>query len=61
MYSDIPYSAKRWQGKTLANLVNLEQFAKVLPIQIYIVYIIKLRLDSMTNEYQANSEHAWKL
>ena len=24
-------------------------------------YIIKLRLDSMTNEYQANSEHAWQL
>ena len=24
-------------------------------------YIIKLRVDSMMNEYQANSEHAWKL
>ena len=42
-------------GKTLA---NPEQFAKVLPIQIY---IIKLRVDSMTNEYQVKSEHAWKL
>ena len=40
------------------NLVSPEQFAKVLPIQIY---IIKLRVDSMTNEYQANSKHAWKL
>ena len=36
----IPYSAKRWQGKTLANLANPEPFAKVLPIQIC---IIKLR------------------
>ena len=43
-------------GKTLANLANPEQFAKVLPIQID-----KLREDSMMNEYQANSEHAWKL
>ena len=34
--------------ETLANLPNLEQFAKVLPIQIY---IIKLWVDSMTNEY----------
>ena len=33
----IPYSAKRWRGKTLANLANLEQFAKVIPIQIYII------------------------
>ena len=31
---DIPYSAKLWRRKSLANLVNLEQFAKVLPIQI---------------------------
>ena len=53
------YSAKQWREKFLANLVNLEQFVKVLPIQIY---IIKLRVDySMTNEYQANSKHAWKL
>ena len=38
----ILYRAKRWRGKTL---VNLEQFAKVLPIQIYI------RIASMMNEY----------
>ena len=51
----ILYSAKRWQGKTLANLPNLEQFAKVIPIQIY---IIKLQVDSA--ECPANSgEHAW--
>ena len=30
----ILYSAKRWRGKSLANLANPEQFAKVLPIQI---------------------------
>ena len=46
-------------GETLANLVNPEQFVKILPIQI-ISYIIKLWVDSTTNEYQANSkEHAW--
>ena len=37
------YSTKRWKGKNLvANLVNLEQFAKVLLTQIY---IIKLQVD----------------
>ena len=35
----IPYSAKRWRGKTLANLVNPEQFAKVLPIQIFVAIL----------------------
>ena len=54
---EIPYSAKRSRGKTLA---NPEQFAKVLPIQQF-SSIITLRVDSMTNEYHANSEHAWKL
>ena len=39
------------------NLVNPKQFTKVLPIQIY---IIKVRVDSAMNEYQAKSgEHAW--
>ena len=56
--AQIPYSTKWWRGKTLANLANPEQFAQVLLIQIY---IIKLRVDSMTNEYRANSKHAWKL
>ena len=54
----ILYSTKWQQRKTLTNLANLEQFAKVLPIQIY---IIKLWVDSMMNECQTNSEHAWKL
>ena len=40
--ANILYSAKWWWGKTLANLVNMEQFAKVLPIQIYIT---KLQVD----------------
>ena len=31
------YSAKQWQGKTLANMANLEQFAKVLPNQVHII------------------------
>ena len=45
--------AQNGGGKT----VNLEQFAKVLPIKIY---IIKLQVDSTTNEYRVNSgEHAW--
>ena len=35
----LPYSAKQWRGKTLANLANPEQFAKVLPIQIYIAIL----------------------
>ena len=34
------------------NLVNQEQFVKVLPIKFY---IIKLQADSTTNECQANS------
>ena len=32
----ILYSTKLWWGKTLANLANSKQFAKVLPAQIYI-------------------------
>ena len=49
--------AQNGSGKTLANLVNLEQFAKVLSIQIY---IIKLWVDCVMNKYCANSgEHPW--
>ena len=40
--ASIPHSIKWWREKALANLVNLEYFAKVLPIQIY---IIKLQVD----------------
>ena len=32
-YVKVPYNVKLWRGKTLA---NPEQFAKVLPAQIYI-------------------------
>ena len=42
MSVSLSYSTKWWWGKTLANLVNLEQFAEVLPIQIY---IIELQVD----------------
>ena len=30
----IPYSAKFWRGKTLANLANCTSFANILPSQI---------------------------
>ena len=47
--NNIPYSAKQWRGKTLANLANPKQFAKVLPNQIYILK--KLRIQSITKKF----------
>ena len=33
MYA-IPYSAKRWQWKTLVNLANRSELAKILPTKV---------------------------
>ena len=44
IFHQIPYSAKQWRGKTLVNLANPKQFAKVLPIQIYILKTADSRL-----------------
>ena len=38
---NIPYSAKFWWGKTLANLANQSYFANVLPLQIYLLTYFK--------------------
>ena len=34
----VPYSAKRWQGKTLANLAIVHRFVKVFPIQTLLIH-----------------------
>ena len=34
LYKHVLYSAKRWQWKTLANLVNLSELAKILPTKV---------------------------
>ena len=50
----IPYSAKWWRGKTLA---NLKQFAKVLPIQIYILKTADSRLPEYPPGKNAHDVH----
>ena len=41
----LPYSAKQWQGKTMANLANQKQFAKVFPHHRFALYGISQKYE----------------
>ena len=53
---DIPYKHKTVAGENFGEFDESGAIHQALSIQ---VYIMKLQVDSMTNENQANDKHAW--